>query len=303
MTPPALNPPVAYATTALDRAHLIRRDPAAVARAWADRRRRIVPVWRNQHPLDGAFAPLCLADADPAAAVFLGLVDGAPWFAVDLSDHEAPPDLGGEWRDLRAAAPVLAAADAALLGTARGLLAWHRGHRFCGACGSPTVAEDAGHVRACAAASCGRKHFPRLDPAVIMLITDAQDRALLGHAARMPPGLLTTLAGFVEPGETLEQAVAREVAEETAVVVDPAAIAYVASQPWPFPGSLMLAFTGRAATTAITVDPHELAFAGWYTRAEVAAFREVADEGDGPALPRGDSVARLLIDRWLAYPP
>ncbi|MGC2856749.1 NAD(+) diphosphatase [Novispirillum sp. DQ9] len=295
-----MTPTVSYTSTALDRAHLIRRDPAALARAWGDARRRVVPVWRNQHPVGGDFAPLFLSDAAPEGALFLGLVEGAPWFAVDISDHEAPPDLGGAWLDLRAAGPALSAADANILGTARGLLAWHRGHRFCGACGTPTGTEDGGHVRACGNPDCGRKHFPRLDPAVIMLITDDQGRALLGHAERMPPGMLTTLAGFVEHGETLEQAVAREVAEETSVVVDPASVTYLASQPWPFPGSLMLAFTGRALRTDIAVDPHELAFAGWYTRAEVATFREVAEAGDGPALPRRDSVSRTLINHWLA---
>lgn len=297
-------PPIAYTSPALDRAHLIRRDPAAVARLWADPRRCIVPVWRNHHPVDAAFVPLFLGDGeapvDPAEALFLGLVAGIPWFAVDISTCAEPPALGGEWLDLRAAGPSLSAEHATALGTARGLLAWHRGHRFCGACGSPTIAEEGGHVRACVNADCGRRHFPRLDPAVIMLITDDQDRALLGHADRMPPGLMSTLAGFVEHGETLEQAVMREVAEETDIEVAADSITYVASQPWPFPGSLMLAFSGRAASTKISVDPHELTHAGWYSRAEVATFRETGAPGDGPSLPRRDSVSRLLINRWLA---
>ncbi len=294
------SPVISYTADTLDRAHHVRRDPAALAAAWADGRRRIVPVWRNQHAVGGTLAPLFLADADPAEAVFLGLVEGAPWFAVDVSAAEAPPDLGGAWHDLRAVGPALGAGHACVLGAARGLLGWHRGHRFCGACGSETRAEDGGHVRACTFEGCGRRHFPRLDPAVIMLVTDPQGRALLGRAERMPEGMLTTLAGFVEHGETLEQAVAREVAEETAVIVDPASVRYVASQPWPFPGSLMLAFTARAETTGITVDHTELAHAGWYDRDVVRTFREVADSGGGPALPRADSVARLLIDRWLA---
>lgn len=299
--PPA--PSIAYTADTLDRAHTIRRDPDAVAAAWADARRRIVPVWRNQHAVDAALMPLFLPECAPAEAVFLGLVNGAPWFAADVSALEAPPDLGGDWHDLRAVGPAMGAGHACILGTARGLFAWHRGHRFCGACGSATVAEEAGHVRACTNADCGKRHFPRLDPAVIMLITDGEDRALLGRAERMPPGLLTTLAGFVEHGESLEQAVAREVAEETGVIVDPASVAYVASQPWPFPGSLMLAFTGRAVRTDITIDRHELEHAAWVSRAEAASFRETADPGEGPALPRRDSVARTLVDRWLAYLP
>jgi len=299
------SPVTAYTADTLDRAHHLRRDPAALAAAWADARRRIVPVWRNQHPVSAAFAPLFLTDADPAEAVFLGLVAGAPWFAVDVSAAETPPEVGGSWHDLRAVAPVLSRDDACVLGTARGVLGWHRGHRFCGACGSETRAEEGGHVRACTYEGCGRRHFPRLDPAVIMLVTDPAGRALLGRAERMPEGMLTTLAGFVEHGETLEQAVAREVAEETAVIVDPHSVSYVASQPWPFPGSLMLAFTARATVTEITVDRTELAHAAWYGRTEVATFREVGDPsvgpgaGAGPALPRADSVARLLIDRWL----
>lgn len=293
------SPVIAYTADALDHAHHLRRDPSALAAAWRDGRRRIVPVWRNQHPVSGTLAPVFLADADPAEAVFLGLVEGAPWFAVDVSAAESPPEMGGTWHDLRAVGPSLSRGDACVLGTARGLLGWHRGHRFCGACGAETRAEDGGHVRACTYEGCGRRHFPRLDPAVIMLVTDPAGRALLGRAERMPEGMLTTLAGFVEHGETLEQAVAREVAEETAVIVEPDSVRYVASQPWPFPGSLMLAFTARAAVTGITVDRTELAHAGWYEREQVAAFREVAGPGTGPALPRRDSVARLLIDRWL----
>lgn len=301
MPPKTATPPPSYTAPGLDRAHHIRRDPAAVAAAWAAPGRVVLPVWRNRHAFDArTLAPLGLPDAGAAEdAVFLGLLDGAPWFAADVSARDEPPVLeGARWEDLRTLGPAAPGGAAAALAAARGLLAWHRRHGFCGVCGAPTAAAEAGHLRHCTAATCGERHFPRLDPVVIMRVTDDADRVLLGHAHRMPPGMVTVLAGFVEHGETLEQAVAREVAEETGVIVDPGSVRYQASQPWPFPASLMLAFTARATTTAITVDPAELAHACWATRAEVATFREVAEDGDGPALPRGDSVARWLLEGW-----
>lgn len=292
--------PLTYTGLALDRAAHLRHDAAALAALRDDPRRRVLPVWRNRHAVDADHRVLTLPDAGPWPSVFLGLAEGAvPWFACDLSPLEAPPDLGGAWLDLREIGPAAAPADAGLMGYARGLLGWHRRHGFCPACGAPTESRQGGHMRLCANTDCATPQFPRSDPAVIMLVVDADDRALLGRQAKWPPGMVSTLAGFVEPGETLEQAVAREVLEETGVVVAPGGVRYVASQPWPFPASLMLAFEARAETTALTIDPHELEDAAWYDRAAVAAFRETADPGEGPALPRRDSVARLLIERWL----
>ena len=258
-----------------------------------------------------------LGDLDPAVGeVFLGLVDDAPLFAVSVSARsaEAPPAevaalaTGGdgapreaEFSDLRVVGPVLPADDAALLAYARGLLWWAETTRFCSRCGERLGPTNGGHVRACARAERPHLHFPRTDPAVIMLVThDAGDgspeRCLLGRAPAWPPGVFSTLAGFVEPGESLEQAVSREVLEETGVATRD--VRYVASQPWPFPRSIMLGFAARATAREIVLDEHELADARWFTREEIAAFGNWGDAGDGPKLPRPDSIARFLIDRW-----
>jgi NAD+ diphosphatase len=180
-----------------------------------------------------------------------------------------------------------------MLAYARGLMHWHARHRFCGVCGSPTESAEAGHVRRCTNPACAAMHFPRTDPAVIVLVTDGS-RALLGRQKSWPPGMHSVLAGFVEPGESLEDTVRREVHEETGIVVDE--ITYHSSQPWPFPSSIMLGFTARAATTALHVDPDELESAAWFER----EFLLNSPENESFKLSRRDSIARRLIDDWLA---
>jgi NAD+ diphosphatase len=170
---------------------------------------------------------------------------------------------------------------------------WHTRHRYCGLCGSPTRSEEAGHMRRCTDAACNAMHFPRTDPAVIMLVTDG-DRALLGRNKNFPlPGMYSTLAGFVEPGESLEDAVAREVREETGIEVG--AVQYHSSQPWPFPGNIMLGFHAEARTTEITIDYGELEDARWFTRDWLSSHVD----DDSFRLPRLDSIARRLIEDWL----
>jgi NAD+ diphosphatase len=169
---------------------------------------------------------------------------------------------------------------------------WRARHGFCSVCGAACRPGDAGHVMLCG--GCGAHHFPRTDPAVIVLVTQG-DRVLLGQPARFRDmRVFTTLAGFVEPGETLEEAVAREVFEEAGVRV--AEVRYHSSQPWPFPSSIMLGFTALATSTDITADPHELVAAGWFTRAQLRA-------PDGFVLPPPLSIARRLIDDWISAPP
>jgi NAD+ diphosphatase len=295
-------PSVLYTGLALDRAVALRRDDGALAECLAGPQRRILPMWHDRHAVaeDGRLLTLAEAGGE-APTVFLGLSPGGlPWFASDLSALETPPDLGGTWRDLRQIGPLVAAADGALMAYARAMLGWHRRHRFCPVCGTPTEMREGGHLRLCASPACATPQFPRTDPAVIMLVTDDAGRALLGRQPTWPAGMVSTLAGFVEPGETLEQAVAREVAEETGVRVVPDTIRYVASQPWPFPASLMIAFEARAATTTVVLDPAELEDAAWYARDDVAGFRHSTEPGDGPSLPRRDSIASHLINRWLA---
>jgi len=195
--------------------------------------------------------------------------------------------------DLRQLAGRLAREDGALLALARAMMFWHSRHRFCGACGAPTRSEEAGHMRRCTDAACNTMHFPRTDPAVIMLVTDGE-RALLGRNKNFVAGMYSTLAGFVEPGESLEDAVKREVREEAAIEVG--AVHYHSSQPWPFPANIMLGFYAEAVSTEIALEDGELADAQWFDR---TWLRSHVDDNSF-RLPRRDSIARRMIGDWLA---
>jgi NAD+ diphosphatase len=223
--------------------------------------------------------------------IFLGIRDGLGYAAV-LVDR-IPDEL--EPQSLRFIGPTVAPQDASLAVQAVGLSRWHQTHGHCARCGSATDVIKAGHARMCP--SCGTEHFPRTDPAVIMLITDGDasspgDRALLGRQPVWPPGYFSTLAGFVEPGESLIDAVRREVLEEVGIVVGD--VAYLGSQPWPFPSSLMLGFHGVAETFDITVDGDELEDARWFTRQEIT---ELTASGE-LMLPPSVSISRWLVEQW-----
>ena len=228
-----------------------------------------------------------------ATLVFLGIGDGRALFAVDAT-AVAPQ---GEFADVRALAPTVPAGEAAILAEARALVDWHARHRFCAQCGTPTDVGSAGWVRRCGA--CRASHFPRTDPVVIMLAIRG-DRGLLGRNRRRPGSRFSCLAGFVEPGETPEEAVRREVREESGVRCG--RVQYVASQPWPFPSSLMMGFLAEALTEEITVDPEELAEARWFSREELA--RMVARAATGPddpselSVPPPLAIAHQIIRRW-----
>lgn len=238
------------------------------------------------------------SEADPSAAwpeatVFLGIEDGVAVFAVGAG--EVPE--GTTAVNLRDAASLLPASDAALAAYATAILNWHRTHRFCANCGHATDVIEAGFARKCP--SCGRTHHPRTDPVVIMLVTRGDDEVLLGRQPSWPPDRYSALAGFVEPGEALEEAVAREVFEEAGVGVTDTR--YVASQPWPFPANLMLGFTTIYAGGEAAVHDKELEDVRWFTRAEVRAATE---RDDGPLkLPPPLAIARNLIDHWLEDTP
>jgi NAD+ diphosphatase len=184
------------------------------------------------------------------------------------------------------------------LATGRALVNWHRTTTFCGRCGSPTEAREGGHVRVCLDVTCNAQHYPRTDNAVIMQVTDGEN-ILLHRQPSWPAGMWSVLAGFVEPGETLEQAVVRETHEETGIIVDD--IRYAGSQPWPFPASLMVGFTARAIGGQLCPDPHELEDARWFSRADIAAHFSDAHRNSnaGPYLARPGSIARQMIDAWL----
>jgi NAD+ diphosphatase len=225
---------------------------------------------------------------------FLGLWEKRPVFAVDCSAAEDPlpllPEGMGGFTDLRQVAGLLPAGEASVLAHARGLMHWRTRHRFCGACGAPCTPRSAGNVMVCTA--CNAQHFPRTDPAVIMLVVRG-DQCLLGHSQRFPTTTMySTLAGFVEPGESFEEAVRREVKEEAGI--DVGDVFYHSSQPWPFPSSIMIGFHAEGLSEAITIDPEELRDARWFSKDEVRNHQAL-----GFGLPRVDSIARRLIEDWL----
>ncbi|MBP5856325.1 NAD(+) diphosphatase [Marivibrio halodurans] len=298
-----------YASGPLDRADEMRRDGAALGDFAMAGNARYVPVWQQATLVDytdGDVTARFLSVEEMAVAVeatggggvgiFLGLDDlRRPYFALDLGTGEAAPEsLGGAFEDLRKTGPALNHEAGAILAYARGMVHWDRRHRFCGACGHPAEAAKGGHERRCTNAACGAVHFPRTDPAVIMLIHDGGDRAVLGRQPVWPPGMHSVLAGFVEPGESLEDAVAREVMEEVGLPV--ADVTYKSSQPWPFPSSIMLGFTARATGFDLRVAEDEIESARWMSRAELLA----SPEDESFKLPRPDSIARRLIEDWLA---
>jgi len=275
-----------FSGAGLDRAAEQRGDAAWVAERAADPASRAVAVTDGGVVLDGdrlARFPLSAVGGEP---VLLGLQDGAALFAVDV---DAPP--GGRAAHLREAAALLVQDEGGLAAYASALLNWHRAHPFCARCGTRTNVAEGGFVRVCP--NCGAQHHPRTDPVVIMLVI-AGDRVLLGRQPTWPPGRYSALAGFVEPGESLEEAVIREVREESGVeAVRPR---YVASQPWPFPSSLMLGFFADHAAGEPS-PRHELDDARWFERAEL----EAAAAGRGEiGVPPPLAIARRLIDHWLA---
>jgi NAD+ diphosphatase len=300
--------PNTYSGSPLDRAAKRREDEAWIAAALAAEETLWAPVWRGRNLMrgveDGAPEAVFLTGAAAAALrlaggpwAFLGLYEGVPLFAVDASAAEDPlpllPEALGSFTDLRAVAGLLPPEQASILAHARALMHWRTRHRFCGVCGAPCEPRSAGHVMLCSNLACATQHFPRTDPAVIMLVTHG-GRALLGHSARFPSATMySTLAGFVEPGESLEEAVAREVFEEAGVRVT--RISYHSSQPWPFPASIMLGFYAEALDSTIVLDREELEDARWFSRAEI---RDCAAHGF--SIPRIDSIARRLIEDWVA---
>jgi NAD+ diphosphatase len=245
--------------------------------------------------------------ADRLTWAFLGLDGEVPVFAVDLpaAAVDQIPEIAaaGEFVDLRRVGPVMPAVDASLMSWARALLAWHRRHGFCSVCGTSAESMRAGHVRRCCNPECRAEVFPRTDPVVIMVVErpathERPARCLLGRHARLPRGAYSLLAGFVEQGESLEDAVVREVSEETGVKVRD--VVYQGSQPWPFPYSMMIGFRARAEGEDIVLDSDELEDAQWFTAAEISTFGEWDDDSATFRRPRRDSIARVLLDEWVA---
>ncbi|AGP55156.1 NAD(+) diphosphatase [Streptomyces rapamycinicus] len=291
------------APSGIDRSAHHRLDEAWLAAAWSHPTTRVFVVSGGQALVDDTpdgrtelvMTPSFEAPPTENHRYFLGTdQEGVRYFALQKDSLPGRMDQSARPAGLREAGVLLSERDAGLLVHAVALENWQRLHRFCSRCGQRTVIAAAGHIRRCPA--CGAEHYPRTDPAVIMLVKDDQDRALLGRQVHWPEGRFSTLAGFVEPGESIEQAVVREVAEEAGVTVGE--VDYVASQPWPFPSSLMLGFMARATSSRIQVDGEEIHEARWFSRDDLRAAIE-----SGEVLPpSGISIAARLIELWYGEP-
>ncbi len=298
----------------LDRAGNERRDRAWIERQRAHAGRRFLALRDLEALVEGDPAPTIawltsdeLPDGALAGdAVLLGLDDAAPRFAIDLTaiDEAAlagPLANGRRFAEVRGVAPDLPTDDTAILAQARSFVDWHARHRFCAVCGGPTAPRNGGGMRVCE--DCNAEHFPRVDPVVIVLIIDG-DRCLLVSGRARPGSNYTCIAGFMEPGETVEEAVRREVREEAGVEV--AAVRYHSSQPWPFPASLMLGCHAEAASESIAIDPEEIKDARWFDRADVArAIAFAAGEVEGESgldfgVPAPFTISHQLIRAWTA---
>ena len=286
-----------FAGAYVDRHGHKRADPEWLRASVASDESWFVPVWGTR----------CLARGEPVRSVllrrkdvtqfiddeeiiFLGMYRDCPAFAIGIDQCVPEPftDLG-QFHDLRYLGSVLPEDEANLSAHARALVIWHRQQKYCGRCGTPTRADSGGNTRKCTANECGTTIFPRVDPAIIVLVSRG-DRCLLGRQKDWPEGRYSTVAGFVEPGESLEDAVAREVFEETNIKVGN--IRYHSSQPWPFPSSLMLGFFAEALSDEIKLNDGELEDARWFSHKEMTS--------GFPKLPYRVSIARKLIDTWIS---
>lgn len=291
--------PNIFAGAYVDRTGERRKDPDWLAEASASADSVFMPVWRHRCLVqdDGGTTTLCLVTRsetgldDESELIFLGLYQDRPVFAYAVPGDEPPFGSRGRFEELRALGTLLAPDQANLAAHARALVIWHESTLYCGACGSKSVPIAGGNARVCAHPDCGRTLFPRVDPAIIVLVSHG-DRCLLGRQPTWPTGLYSTIAGFTEPGESIEDAVRREVFEETNIRVG--RVTYHSSQPWPFPASLMLGFLAEATSTDIRLNDAELEDARWFTRQDLrSAF---------PHLPHRVSIAKRLIDHWLGLP-
>ena len=284
-----------FAGAFVDRSGELRKDADWLTDALTSPDSRFVAVWNEKFLAGGDPAGTVLLEShqlDGAASenelIFLGIFRDNPTFAIKVDGDDAPFQELGEFQDLRFLGTVLPPDEANLVAHARALVLWHASQVFCGTCGSAARPGAAGNSRICMNDNCGREIFPRVDPAIIVLVEDG-DRCLLGRQQAWPEGRYSTIAGFVEPGESLEDAVRREVYEETNIRVGK--VTYHSSQPWPFPSALMLGFTAEATTTDIELNDGELEDARWFTREDLLS--------DFPKLPFRISIARRLVDDWL----
>ena len=284
-----------FAGAFVDRAGEHRKDPEWLERAARSKASRFVPIWGEQCLVSGDPPSACLLErrdideyVDDSQLIYLGNFREHPAFAVAVGGEEAPLAEFGSFASLRYLGTVLGADEANLVAHARALVLWHASQVFCGVCGAPARMAAGGNTRVCTNDDCALQIFPRVDPAIIVLVARGE-RCLLGRQASWPEDRYSTIAGFVEPGESVEDAVRREVFEETNIRVGN--VHYHSSQPWPFPSALMLGFVAQATSTDIHLNDNELEDARWFTRAELRS--------GFPKLPFRISIARRLVDHWL----
>ena len=295
-----------YISNALDRAHELRKESIENL---LDEHARILPIWRSRNLFDfsqdlpriALLETSLLTPLNHEELLLLGSFQGQRVFALDYSVHE-PESLSWfeetqRFEGVREMIASISIEEANLLAYARAMMTWHRNHAFCGRCGSPTRSKNNGHERICTNPSCQHVSYPRVDPAVIVLIErkfeDGIERCLLARNKRSTAGMYSTLAGFVEPGESLEMTVEREMMEEAGIAVNN--IRYMASQPWPFPSSLMMGFFATAQSADIVLDEDELSEARWFSRDELHQLSKAGEIH----LSREDSIARYLIRTWM----
>lgn len=302
---PMQHPRNPYSSAEIDRASHERESDERMIELVSSGEARFVPIDTEKNLVKAGAQPEAVflhgmmgrAIANSAEThIFLGYVEGTPYFAVDVTGQDAPLKELGEFVDLRQVGGLLFAREGSILAYARGMTYWHRRHRYCGVCGATTKAIRGGHVRQCTNENCKAEHFPRTDPAVIMLVHHG-DKCLLGRGRHFPRGMHSTLAGFVEPGESFEDAVAREVYEEVRVRVKN--VIYRSSQPWPFPASVMIGFHAEAESLDFEVNLSELESARWMSRDELRP--ENLPQDGSFFMPRRDSIARRLIEEWLGH--
>src|SRR5215469_8833495 len=301
---------IPFAGNPLNRASEKRLEPKWIESRLHDPSSLIFPMWRLEPFLLGpenSTPPIQLGLLKPgvtdvlaangAPCIFLGLDGDRAVFALDISAANNPTKEGplaglGFFRDARAAGQMVSIKEAAIIAQAKALIDWHQRHGFCPRCGAPTRIMDAGYRRLCD--RCNAEHFPRVDPVVIMLATDG-DACLIGRGKQFPPGMFSALAGFMEPGETIEEAVRRELMEEASVKVTE--VTYYATQPWPFPSSLMIGCFAKAESRAAKVDENELAEVRWLERS-VARAVIAGEHVEGLRLPPPIAIAHHLIRTW-----